>query len=48
MAVADDVAGVAPGAAAGVRALLDGEDDAALGVLGLDVVVAAQAEGVVQ
>src|SRR5262245_47230640 len=35
-------------AAAGVRALLDGEEDAALGVFGLDVVIAAQAKGVVQ
>ena len=48
MAVVDDIAGVALRAAAGVRALLDGEDDATLGVFGLGVVVAAQAEGVVQ
>jgi hypothetical protein len=48
VAVVDDVAGGALRAAAGVRALLDGEDDAALGEFGLGVVIAAQTKGMIQ
>src|SRR5262249_43551402 len=48
VAVVDDIAGVALRATAGVRALLNREHDTALSVVGLDVVIAAQTEGVVQ
>jgi hypothetical protein len=46
--VVDDVARVALRATTGVWALLDREDDLALGVVGLDVVIATQTKGVLQ
>src|SRR5262249_10353135 len=48
LAAADDPAAAAGGAAPVLGALADGERHGALGVVGLDVVVAADGEGVVQ